>query len=423
MSGDSPDPRVARLLAARGVSSTTELLHDRYGLHEARLDPALLRRQLADLPDGATDEEVEQQLVEGAVIGETFFLRHRGHLEWLRRDWLPTLAPGAAPLQVLFAACSTGEEVWSLLGELGGEIERVRPAGLRILATDVSERALGVARGRHYRPWSLRGVDLAQVRSWLTAAADGGALVADPNPPHELRFAAHNLLQPLGPLVPQGGFDLVICRNMLIYLDAGAQAQVWANLAAALKPGGVLLTAPADPGPPGDSPLTRSMTGSVPVHRTAPVDAPPAEAPVRPTRAPTEPGLRVPAPPPPPELPLAARLAANGRPRLAHAVLEQNLAEEPDDVDSLVLLALLASELGDHRQAVEAGRKASYLAPEAPYPAYAMAIALRRAGRVDAADRRQRAALGLIQGADDAQPVAHSAGLIVRQLRAILEAS
>ncbi len=172
--GGGHTPRLEALLRARGVETMEALVAARLGFERPRLDDYLVKSLLRTLPADAPDERVEAVLVEAAVVGETFFLRHAGQLQWLKSGWLGAAAAGAAgrPLQILFAGCSTGEEVWSFFGSLGPAIRAAHPAGFRVLAVDVSARALAVARARRYRTWSLRGVDL-QANPWLRPTPDG----------------------------------------------------------------------------------------------------------------------------------------------------------------------------------------------------------------------------------------------------------
>ena len=454
MVGSHKDERIRRLLEQRDASSVEALVAARYGFDAPRVDPMVVDRLLQALPPASSLADVEEAVVEAAVVGETFFLRHRVQLDWLERSWLPSVrrAPPARALQILFAGCSSGEEVWSFLGRLGPALRTAHPAGVRVAAVDVSERALGVARGRRYRAWSLRGVDLEANRSWLRSSQDGAVQVVDALAEPPVRFVRHNLLDPLDELAPPGGFDLVFCRNMLLYLDDGSRARVWDHLLAVLAPRGVLLTAPTDPALPSRPDLHRCWHGRVPVHHRgappappalesppasagppAPSEGPPSPRPrparrAQPGRAPAVRAVTSPAasmtsaPEPRSAVHLAARLAATGRADLARSILEDEVVARPEDVDALVLLAMLASEGGDRERAVAAARQATYLAPGTPYPTYVMAVVLQRAGRPEPAQRRREAARALLEGLDPAAPLPHADGLVAGQLRAILGA-
>lgn len=416
MTDSEDDPRVQALLAASGAASLEDLVAARYGFSRPRINQVVSARLLDALGPDAPAAAVETAIVEATVIGETYFLRHRQHLDWLASSWLPTLAHRIEPVNILFAGCSTGEEVWSFLGTLGPRL-RALPGGARVLALDISERALQVARARRYGRWSLRGVDLERVAHWLTVDDDGTARVSA-RLTDGLRFVQRSLLDPLDDLAPPGGFDLILCRNVLLYLDPEALDRAWANLFAVLGDDAPLLSAATDPAPREGG--RRRWHGPVPVHRHRPKH--PAPPPARPG-ARTTPGRRV---PPKPRAPsdqvLAEHFARTGQEDVARSLLRQSLADEPEDVAALVLMAMLASEAGDHDAAITAGRQAVYLAPEAPYPAYVMALALRRAGRHDAARRRLAAVRAMLQSLSADAPLAHSDGLVVRQLLNILEA-
>jgi len=371
-----------QLLRARGVCSAEELISARYGFAEPFVDETLVCRMLSRLPCAASLDRLEATLVEAVVIGETHFMRHRSQLEWLLLNWLPPLASRAPdqPVRVLFAGCSTGEEVWSFLGTLGDTIEAMGPWGVDVVAVDASERSLAIAEARVYRSWSLRGVDLSADGAWLSVSAEGDVRVSDRLLRHDVSFERHNLLEPLDRLAPPGGFDLVLCRNVLLYFDPAAAGTVWQSLVEVLAPDGLIVTAATDPQPPSGGALTRSWEDGFPVHRRrsaasarAESAPPPRPAPPRAASRPRPRSSRpptAPSRPSPPDsagaLSLIARLASTGEPDLARSLAEESLERHPEDPAVLVLLAVLASEAGDHAAAVSAARRACYLAADSP---------------------------------------------------------
>jgi chemotaxis protein methyltransferase CheR len=172
-------------------------------------------------------------LVEHAVVGETAFWRHPEQLAAFVR--LAREAPG--PLRIWSAGCATGEEPYSIAialleaGRLG--------AGDRILATDVSARALAAASAGAFRARALRKLPPALAR-WL-----------EPGDPRRVRrevralvsFARHNLA---ADPVPHGGFDVVFCRNVLIYFSPETADAALHRLVGALAPGGTLVLGPVE---------------------------------------------------------------------------------------------------------------------------------------------------------------------------------
>ena len=161
---------------------------------------------------------------------------------------LPALLAGRATtahLRLWSAGCSTGEEAWSLAILL----ERLLPTGwdARVLATDVDEAALERAERGIYGARSFRGVPDSVRARWFTAAGPGRWEVAPPLR-RRVRFAVLNLVADDYPSSGNGtgAVDLLLCRNVLMYLTPGARAAVAVRLARSLAPGGWLAVAPAE---------------------------------------------------------------------------------------------------------------------------------------------------------------------------------
>jgi len=176
-----------------------------------------------------------QALVESTVVGETYFGRHPEQLEALRKEL--RAMPMDRPVVVWSAGCATGEEAYTVAMLL---LEEGRSTG-SVVATDVSERALLTARSGRYGPWSLRGLASLNRTRWLRPDGDGW-VVAD-----EVRqlvtFERHNLLHDAPVKL---GFDVVICRNVLIYFDRPTIAGVVRRLFESARAGGVVMLAPAE---------------------------------------------------------------------------------------------------------------------------------------------------------------------------------
>lgn len=178
-------------------------------------------------------------LVEQAVVGETSFYRHREQLDALARLLLAP-RPMDRPLSLWSAGCATGEEPYTLAMMLL-EAGRGAQAGDRILATDVSARALEAAGAGRYGEWSLRRLDPALRLRFFEPSGRRLTVRPEVRAPVELR--RHNLAAEPPPAV---GFDVVVCRNVLIYFSAATAAAVLSRLAEAVRPGGWLLLAPVE---------------------------------------------------------------------------------------------------------------------------------------------------------------------------------
>jgi len=199
------------------------------------------------LMTAASTDQGWLDFVERLLIHETYFFRHPAQLKLLRDQILCELDArrrdeGRSELMVWNAGCSTGEETWTL-ALLANEADESPAIPLSILATDLSEPALAMARSGVYG--RLHGLDsFRAIPPWASRHFRG----SDPDwrVPDKLRrgvsFLRHNLLDP----PPIAGADLVLCRNTLIYFDEPANRRVQHSLAAALRPGGVLVLGSAD---------------------------------------------------------------------------------------------------------------------------------------------------------------------------------
>jgi chemotaxis protein methyltransferase CheR len=171
------------------------------------------------------------------VVQETYFYRHPEQLAALAR--VLAARPGDRALSAWSAGCATGEEAYTVamvLSDLG------RPPGLdQVLGTDVSARAIEVARQGVYGEWSLRQLSPA-LRGRHFDAGPGAVRIKEPLR-RPVRFERHNLL---GHPPPGAPFDVVLCRNVLLYFRPEAARALLVRLHAALRPGGLLLVGPVE---------------------------------------------------------------------------------------------------------------------------------------------------------------------------------
>jgi chemotaxis protein methyltransferase CheR len=179
-------------------------------------------------------------MIDALTTNHTAFLREAEHFEFLRTGVLPGLS-GRSPLEIWCAACSTGEEVWTLACLLN---EALPPRRIQITATDISNRALRFAEHAVYpadrcadvpRAWRDRYFEA--VNSPPSAYRVSAAVRA------QAAFRRVNLVEPL---CWQRSFPVIFCRNVMIYFDTATQEKVVRQLTDSLEPGGYLFVGHAE---------------------------------------------------------------------------------------------------------------------------------------------------------------------------------
>ncbi|NOK17920.1 CheR family methyltransferase [Corallococcus carmarthensis] len=423
------------------------------------LEPALSR---AALSRNLTETTFLRQLlmrepaaveafIEHAVIGETYFFRHPEHLRALASR--ARLHQGG-PFHVWSAGCASGEEPYSIAMAL-------MAAGLgnggrfRVLATDVSGRALLRAKSAVYSPWSLRRIEPDLEKRFLAphpgASGQDAQHTVAPEVVRTVDFRRHNLATDA---VPSLGFHAIFCRNVLIYFTPELVRAVLARLVGALAPGGLLFVSPAEvpltngmgletldvdgtpvlrvplePWTAGESAVasprrdTQDAFAAASLRRPTPVPGSLRLEPLRPTPGPMPAYVaRTPRPAPVPETPKAqvptpASRAAQDAGLLTRA-LEAAHAGHFEEAEALareaaralspeayLLLAMVAESRNDLYAAVEAVRKALYLEPQLALGHATLVALYNRLDRREDAERARQNALRALDGLDDEHPL------------------
>ena len=189
-----------------------------------------------------------QRLINLVTNGLTAFWRDGGQLEAVREAMSVAQRRAVTegrPLAIWCAGCSTGEEPYTvsmIAAELGVE-------GLDILGTDVNTEALATAWRARYGSWSLRRLGAERVARFFENCGEGPeAFEVIESVRRLVRFGHHNLLDRTP--APRGtgrGWDLILCRNVLIYLRPQARAAILRQLAGSLHPEGALLLGAGEP--------------------------------------------------------------------------------------------------------------------------------------------------------------------------------
>lgn len=242
----SPPPAAAiEALAAMFEARTGQhIAHDREWWIETVLAPVLRDRgletieQLAAQLSGIHDPAIDDQIVDALLNQESSFFRDAAVFDGIVAavDRL-NRASSDRRIRIWSAGCSTGQEPLSLAmlfaerGECGGATPP------EIVATDVSEAAITRARAGRYTQFEIqRGLPVRRMMRWFDSA--GADWVADPALARQISYRKVNLID--DPL-PTGRFDIVLCRNVLLYLPAGLRRRVLDRLAGVMRPDGMLV--------------------------------------------------------------------------------------------------------------------------------------------------------------------------------------
>ncbi|HEX2173251.1 MAG TPA: protein-glutamate O-methyltransferase CheR [Dehalococcoidia bacterium] len=212
-----------------------EFLSERIERRRTELGLPSLRAYLDRLMGDARER---RRLRDGVTAGVSSLYRDPALWDELAHVHLPVLAARAGrPLHVWSAGTGPGHELYTIACLLAdaGLLDRSD-----LLGTDVSLTALARARAGVYAPADFETVPPHWIDRYFRPVA--GGLTIDDGIRSRIEFRYGDLLAPL----PGDGFDLILCRNVVIYLLSAAQARIFARLAEALRPGGILFLGSAE---------------------------------------------------------------------------------------------------------------------------------------------------------------------------------
>lgn len=189
------------------------------------------------------DAEERARAVDALTTNHTSFFRENHHIDHFATEAWPALRhrlAGGGRVRVWSAACSSGEEPYTLMMAALG-LDRTAARSLagtdfRLLATDLSASSLAAAREGWYTQDTARTIPAGLRSLWTQPAEDGGVEIVEAVRA-AVAFRALNLLRDW-PI--RRRFDIIFCRNVMIYFDAATKARLQARLADALERGGFL---------------------------------------------------------------------------------------------------------------------------------------------------------------------------------------
>ena len=417
--------RISRRLEARGVTDAAAYL------------------QLLGRDPGEVD-----CLVGELTIGETYFFRQAEHFELLRTTLIPEILNRkglSRRLRIWSAGCATGAEPYSIAILLLTQFERELAGwNVSILATDINVDFLARAQEGLFGSWALRETPPEiQARCFRH---EGRMWRLLPEFRRPVTFQYHNLMSDTHPSADALPFDLILCRNVLIYFSQETIRAVARKLFHYLDTGGKLLVGYAEPNQENFTMFQTVSTSNVTIYgkgdghaipntdwqvqRTSPllpewpsfnfaplpdvysirsprVPAPEADVVQKPIKMGVE-DVR--------------RLADRGNWKLARDAANQLVQTEPLNASAHFTLGLIMEEVGEHEAARESLRRAIYLDRGFALAHYHLGTLLQSSGDREAAIRSLQTTLRLVNRITPGEPLPHGDGITASELAGLATA-
>jgi chemotaxis protein methyltransferase CheR len=230
--------------------SGLQLSAEKQYLVESRLNPVIRQHGLASLGDLVTklkggNEKLTVDVVEAMTTNESFFFRDKIPFEHFRDAIMPALMTARTRerrIRIWCAAASTGQEAYSLAMMLKEMKEKLGGWRVEILGTDISVDVLEKAKAGVYSQFEVqRGLPIHLLVKYFTQAGDTWQIAPDIRA--MVQYRQHNLLAEFAGF---GRFDVVFCRNVLIYFEQETKSSVLNRIARQLDPEGYLVLGAAE---------------------------------------------------------------------------------------------------------------------------------------------------------------------------------
>ncbi len=245
------------VLTAEDFSKISSIIHAHAGIALAESKAALVYSRLARrlrtlglesfkdycaLVGGRDGLDERQAMLTALTTNVTRFFREPHHFDYLRDKVMPRLAETArrgGRVRLWSAACSSGQEPYSMAITVLAALPEATRLDVKILATDIDPRILDEAREGAYSEDAVQPVPISLRGQWLQRTSMGSDRPWRVN--NEVRsLVAFRELNLIGDWPMSGRFDVIFCRNVVIYFDEPTQEQVWTRFTPLLQPGGVL---------------------------------------------------------------------------------------------------------------------------------------------------------------------------------------
>lgn len=223
-----------------GISLSDEKKQLAYSRFSKRLRALGLSRfedYIALLGDERSDEL--QDFISAITTNFTSFFRESHHFDFLAQE-VALLGKSNSRIRIWSAGCSSGEEPYSMAVTLLDRVPECRGWDIKILASDLDRKMVETASKGIYTLERLNGVDERIKKTWFMKGrgANQGMVKVKPDLSSLIEFRQLNLLHSW-PM--KGPFDIIFCRNVIIYFDKSVQAQLFKQFARVLKPGGKMV--------------------------------------------------------------------------------------------------------------------------------------------------------------------------------------
>ncbi len=248
--GDAKVARFAELIEERlGLQYVGSSLDELRAIVVARMRALQCRSfesYMERLKSSMASHDELRELASELTIGETYFFRSPEQLSVFSEVTLPRLTriDHARPIRILSAGCSTGEEPYTLAMTLR-ELGPLAPADVSILAIDINPEALDKARRGRYSAWAMRATPPQCVEKYFHRERSQFAL--DEGVQAMVQFEERSLAVEDDQFWQPHRFDIVFCRNVIMYLSARVVREVIARFARVLAPDGFLFLSHAEP--------------------------------------------------------------------------------------------------------------------------------------------------------------------------------
>lgn len=232
LSTDSSSSGAARIFSGLLEARTGQILSEsRAWRMETALKPVMRNNGLADMDELATrllgnrDPRLEDEVINALLNNESSFFRDLQIFDMIHRHILPSFYADRRDrvLRIWSAGCSTGQEVYSLAIQLRNDIARWRGWRIEILATDISTAAIEQARSGVFSQMDVqRGLAVGDLIKWFEPVGDNWRASSELR--RMIDFRTDNLFDAKA---PSGEYDLLLCRNVLLYFTPERRQEVF----------------------------------------------------------------------------------------------------------------------------------------------------------------------------------------------------